>query len=110
MKRYFVLSVLILLAVHQPFSFAEEPKPIKYSFIVGPYLTPTVVKAIKNIWAQYPFLRGRIDFELVSKTDLDMNFDPHEIEDSDIVVIDIMGIRISTSTQAGFDREAIKRP
>ncbi|MDN3515271.1 MAG: cobaltochelatase subunit CobN [Candidatus Brocadia sp.] len=109
MKRYFVLSVLILLAVHQPFSFAEEPKPIKYSFIVGPYLTPTVVKAIKNIWAQYPFLRERIDFELVSKTDLDMNFDPHEIEDSGIVVIDIMGIRISTSTQAGFDREVIKK-
>ena len=109
MKRYFILFVLILLAIHQPFSIAKEPKPIKYRFIVGPYLTPTVVKAIKNIWAQYPFLKERINFELISKTDLDMNFDPREIEDSDIVVIDIMGIRISTSTQAGFDREVIKK-
>lgn len=109
MKRYLILFMLILLAFHQPSSFAKEPKPIKYSFIVGNYLTPTVVKAIKSIWTKYPSLKNRINFELISKTDLDANFNPHEIEDSDIVVIDIMGIRISTETQDGFDREVIRK-
>ena len=40
---------------------------------------------------------------------MDANFNPHEIEDSDIIVIDIMGIRISTETQDGFDREVIRK-
>lgn len=109
MKRCVMVILFIVFAFYLPFSLAEETKPIKYTFLVGNYLTPTVVKTIKNIRTKYPLLRERVDFELISKTDLDTNFDPHEIEGADIIVIDIMGIRISTSAQAGFDREVIKK-
>ena len=109
MKKHIILIMLSLFAVYLPFSLAEEPKPVKYTFIVGNYLTPTIVKAIKNMWGEYPFLKNRIDFELMSITDLDAGLDLHQIEDSDIMVIDIMGIRISTPTQTGFDREIIRK-
>ena len=109
MKRCVMVILFTVFVLYLPFSLAEETKPVKYTFIVGNYLTPTVVKAIKNIWVEYPYLKKCIDFELISKTDLDSGFDSREIEDSDVIVIDIMGIRISTPTQAGFDREVIKR-
>ncbi|MFN3531363.1 MAG: cobaltochelatase subunit CobN [Candidatus Brocadia sp.] len=109
MKRCVMVILFIVFSFYPPFSLAEETKPIKYTFLVGNYLTPTVVKAIKGIWIKYPSLKSQVNFELVSKTDLDANFNPHEIEDADIIVIDIMGIRISTSAQAGFDREVIRK-
>lgn len=109
MKRYFILALFILFGVYPSCSFAGENDSIKYTFIVGNYLTPTIVKAIKNTWKEYPLLKRRIDFELISNTDLDSGFNPHAIEDSDFIVVDIMGIKISTSTQAGFDCEAIKK-
>ncbi|MCF6158002.1 MAG: cobaltochelatase subunit CobN [wastewater metagenome] len=109
MKKYVLFILFLLQMTHTSFSFAEETKSIKYIFIVGNYLTPSIVKSIKNTRKEYPFLRDRVNFELISNTDLDSGFDPREIEDSDIVVIDIMGIRISTLTQAGFDREVIER-
>ncbi len=109
MKRYIILLMLILLATQQSVSFSEESRPIKFCFVVGNYQTPAVVKTIKSLWAKYPFLKDRVRFELISKTDLDTNFDPHEIEVADIIVFDIMAIRISTQTQAGFDREIIKK-
>ncbi len=80
----------------------------KYTFIVGNYLTPLIVSTIKDIWDEYPFLKESINFKLISKTDLDAGFNHSEIEDSDIVVIDIMGIKISTTTQSGFDQDAVK--
>lgn len=85
----------------------EQPK--KYTFIVGNYLTPLITNTIKSIWAEYPVIKEKVEFELISKTDLDSGFDHNEITDSEIVVIDIMGIKISTSTQAGFNQDAIKR-
>lgn len=109
MKRYVIFILFIIVTSYLPSSRAEETRSLKYTFIVGNYLTPTVIKAIKNTWKEYPLLKNRINFELVSNTDLDSGFNPHEIEDADIVVVDIMGIRISTSTQAGFDQEAIKK-
>ncbi|MBU6392186.1 MAG: cobaltochelatase subunit CobN [Planctomycetes bacterium] len=108
MKRCVIIILFIVFALYLPFSLAAETKPLKYTFIVGNYQTPTVAKAMKSIWKEYPFLKDRVDFELISKADLDSGFNPHAIEDSDIIVIDIMGIRISTPTQAGFDREVIK--
>ena len=105
----FVLFVVLPATYGAGQNVTEETKPVKYTFLVGNYLTPTVVKAIKNIWIKYPSLKNRIHFALVSKTDLDANFNPREIEDSDIIVVDIMGIRISTPTQSGFAREAIQR-
>ncbi len=108
MKRCVIIILFIVFALYLPFSLAAETKPLKYTFIVGNYQTPTVAKAMKGIWKEYPFLKDRVDFELISKTDLESGFNPHAIEDSDIIVIDIMGIRISTPTQAGFDREVIK--
>lgn len=80
----------------------------KYTFIVGNYMTSSIIGAIKTIWQEYPFIKDRITFELISKTDLDSGFNPIEIEDSDIIVIDIMSIKISTSTQSGFDQNVIK--
>ncbi|OQZ00220.1 MAG: hypothetical protein B6D35_07210 [Candidatus Brocadia sp. UTAMX2] len=109
MRRYTVLTLLIVCISFLSSSLAGETERIKYTFLVGNYLTPAVAKAIKNIWKEYPFLRDRVDFELISDTDLDSTFNPHEIEGSDIVVIDIMGIRISTLTQTGFDQEAIRK-
>jgi cobaltochelatase CobN len=108
-RKLTIIVLIILLTIHASFSLAEETRPVKYTFIVGNYLTPTVVKAIKNIQKEYPFLKDRIKFELISNTDLDSGFAPHGIEDFDVVVIDIMGIKISTLTQAGFDQEVIKR-
>lgn len=102
MKKCVMIIVFTVFVLYLPFSLAEETKPVKYTFLVGNYLTPTVVKVIKGIWTKYPSLKSRVNFELISKTDLDADFDPHEIEDSDVIVIDIMGIRISTSTQSGL--------
>ena len=109
MKRGVAVFFFTLFLFYLPLSLAEETKPVKYTFLVGNYLTPTVVKAIKNIWTKHPSLKNRVNFELISKTDLDADFNPQEIEDSDIIVVDIMGIRISTPTQSGFAREAIQR-
>ncbi|MFO0793904.1 MAG: cobaltochelatase subunit CobN [Candidatus Brocadiaceae bacterium] len=108
MRKYIILIIFVLYAAYMPFSHAEETKPVKYTFIAGNYLTPIIVKAIKNVWGEYQFLKNRVDFELVSITDLDAGLDLHQIEDSDIVVIDIMGIRISTPTQTGIDCEIIR--
>ena len=47
MKRYFILVLFIISAVYLPSAHAGETKPIKYTFIVGNYLTPAVAKAIK---------------------------------------------------------------
>lgn len=109
MKKCVMIIVFTVFVLYLPFSLAEETKPVKYTFLVGNYLTPTVVKVIKGIWTKYPSLKSQVNFELVSKTDLDADFNPHEIEGSDIIVIDIMGIRISTSTQSGFDGEVIRK-
>ncbi|MEP9410895.1 MAG: cobaltochelatase subunit CobN [Candidatus Brocadia sp.] len=109
MKRCMMVILCVVFVFCLPFSLAEEAKPIKYTFLVGNYLTPAVVRAIKGIWTKYPSLKSQVNFELVSKTNLDANFNPHEIEDADIIVIDIMGINISTATQAGFDREVIRK-
>ncbi|MCF6148880.1 MAG: cobaltochelatase subunit CobN [Candidatus Kuenenia sp.] len=86
----------------------EKHQHHTYTFIVGNYMTSCIVRSIKAIWQEYPFIKDRITFELVTKTDLDSGFNPAEIEDSDIIIIDIMGIKISTPTQAGFDQNAIK--
>ena len=48
MKSYFILVLFVISAVYLPYAHAGETKPIKYTFIVGNYLTPTVAKAIKT--------------------------------------------------------------
>ena len=115
-KKYAMLIMFALFFGLQDISLAHEGHSheehlqgtAKYTFIVGNYMTSSIVKAIKAIWQEYPFIKDLVDFELISKTDLDSGFNPIEIEDSDIIVIDIMSIKISTSTQSGFDQNVIK--
>lgn len=119
MIKYFITILYILVLGYQPLAISHDghshgqelnhhEHKKSYTFIAGNYLTPLIVKTIKEIWSEYPALKEKINFKLISKTDLDSGFNALEIDDSDIVVIDIMGIKISTSTQTGFDHNAIK--
>src|SRR3989304_5476535 len=115
-KQYIIPVLVTLLLGFQHLSFAHEGhshedhhvSTNKYTFIVGNYMTSSIVKAIKAIWQDYPSIKDRITFELISKTDLDSGFNPTEIMDSDIVMFDVHGIRISTPTQTGFDSAILK--
>lgn len=79
----------------------------KCTFIVGNYMTQGIVRVIKAIWEKYPYLKEQIDFELISKADIDSGFDENEIDDSDLIIFDVHGIKISTPTQTGFDSEIL---
>ena len=46
--KHIFLILFTVFVLYLPFSLAEETKPVKYTFLVGNYLTPTVVKAIKK--------------------------------------------------------------
>ncbi|ODS32389.1 MAG: cobaltochelatase [Candidatus Scalindua rubra] len=94
---------------HEEHSHGDHHDSIKkYTFIVGNYMTSSIVRSIKTIWQEYPFIKDRVNFELISKTDLDSGFNPTEIMDSDIIMFDVHGIRLSTPTQSGFDSEVLK--
>ncbi|MFQ5964515.1 MAG: cobaltochelatase subunit CobN [Candidatus Scalinduaceae bacterium] len=115
-EKYTILILFVFLFGLQHPSLAHEGhshenhhnSTKKYTFIVGNYMTSSIVKAIKAIWQDYPFIKDQVDFELISKTDLDSGFNPVEIKDSDIIMFDVHGIRISTPTQSGFDSKILK--
>jgi cobaltochelatase CobN len=71
-------------------------------------MTSSIVRSIKTIWNDYPFIKDRVNFELISETDLKSGFKPTEIIDSDLIMFDVHGIKISTPTQSGFDSEILK--
>ncbi|MEK7291009.1 MAG: cobaltochelatase subunit CobN, partial [Planctomycetota bacterium] len=117
MKRHVIFILVALLSFSQHISFAHEghfhedphhDHVMKYTCIVGNSMTSSVVKAIKAIWQDYPFIKDRVTFEIISKTDLDSGFNPKEIVDSDLILFDVHGIRMSTPAQTGFDSEILK--
>lgn len=124
MKKYTILITLFLIisfVVARPIDWsalhaheghsheAHHNHGKKCTFIVGNYLTASIVRVIKAIWQDYPDLKERIAFELISKTDLDSGFNQEEIKDSDLILFDVHSIQISTPTQSGFDSEILKR-
>lgn len=117
MKRHMLVILFAALSSFQHISFAHEghvheehhhEDSVKYTCIVGDYMTSSVVKAMKAIWQDYPFLKDRVTFEIISKTDLESGFNPNEILDSNLILFDVHGVRISTPTQSGFDFEVLK--
>lgn len=121
MKNYVPLILFSLFFLITPISFAHEGHSHeghshkdhhesikKYTFIVGNYMTSSIVRSIKAIWQEYPSIKDKIIFELISETDLKSGFNPIEIIDSDLIMFDVHGIRISTPTQSGFDSEILK--
>ncbi len=117
MKRHMLVILFAALFSFQHISFAHEghiheehhhEDSVKYTCIVGDYMTSSVVKAMKAIWQDYPFLKDRVTFEIISKTDLESGFNPNEILDSNLILFDVHGVRISTPTQSGFDFEVLK--
>lgn len=121
--KYTILTILFLIIsfiagpIDRPTIYAHEENPHKQglehskkcTFIVGNYMTASIVRVIKAIWQDYPELKEHIAFELISKTDLDSGFNQEVIKDSDLILFDVHGIRISTPTQSGFDSEILKR-
>jgi len=117
MKRLVIVILVALLSFSQHISFAHEghfhedhyhDRVMKYTCIVGNSMTSSVVKAIKAIWQEYPFLKDQVTFEIISKTDLESGFNPKEILDSKLILFDVHGIRMSTPAQSGFDSEILK--
>ncbi len=93
---------------HNNHDHSHHDQKKRCTFIVGNYMTQGIVRTIKTIWKEYPYLKDQIRFELISKTDINSRLDENEVYNADLIIFDVHGIRISTSTQTGFDAEILK--
>lgn len=120
MGKYLIVYLFVLIINWQNSSFAHEghgdhhlhhsrdDHRTKYTFLVTDDLSALAVEAVKSIWKQYPFIKERIKFNIIDKTDFDSGLYYHDIEDSAIIVADSTITTILTKKQKGIAFESVK--
>ena len=120
MKKYIIVVLFVSIVLSQNISFAHEEhgdhhhnhshadNRTEYTFLVNDNLSALAAKAVKSIWKQYPFIKERIKFNIIDKTDFDSGLYYHDIEDSAIIIADSTITSILTEKQKGLAFESIK--
>ena len=100
MKKYLISVLFALFIIPHNMTFAHEghgdhhhshnhdDNRVKCTCLVAGSSSELFAEAIKSIWKEYPFLKSRVKFNVISRADFNAGLYYHDIEGSSILVAD----------------------